>query len=86
MTTVERVLLAGASGQTGQQVLRQLARTDIDVRALTRSAEKTDRLQRHGADDVAVGNLMISDDARTAVEGMDAVFTAVGSSPQKVLR
>lgn len=86
MTTVERVLLAGASGQTGQQVLRQLARTDIDVRALTRSAEKTDRLQRYGADDVAVGNLMISDDARTAVEGMDAVFTAVGSSPQKVLR
>ncbi len=86
MITVERVLLARASGQTVQQVLRQLTRTDIEVRALTRSAAKTDRLQREGADDIVVVDLMSSDDARTAVEGMDAVFAAVGSSPQKILR
>lgn len=86
MITVEQVLLAGASGQTGQQVLRQLTRTDIEVRALTRSAAKIDRLQREGADDIVVVDLMSSDDARTAVEGMDAVFAAVGSSPQKILR
>lgn len=86
MTAIERVLLAGASGQTGQQVLHQLDRTDIEVRALTRSAANTDRLQRQGADEVAVGNLLNRDAARTAVTGVDTVFTAAGFSPMKIVR
>lgn len=86
MTAVERVLLAGASGRTGRQALRRLSGTDVAVRAVTRSGEKTERLRRRGADEVVVGDLMNRDDARTAVDGVDAVLTAVGSSPVAVLR
>ncbi len=81
---VERVLVAGATGKTGRRVLAQFAHTDVAVRALTRSAEKRDRLERAGADDVVVGDLAVPADAERAVEGVDVVFTCVGSTPLQV--
>lgn len=78
---IERVLLAGASGRTGQQALHLLSQTSIEVTAMTRSEATADRLRHQGATEVVVGDLMNRDDAGTAVEGVDAVITAVGSSP-----
>lgn len=84
MSDPDAVLLAGASGDTGREVLTILAETDITVRALTRSREKGERLRRSGADEVVVGDLLNRDDATQAVEGVDAVLTAVGTHPSKV--
>lgn len=82
---METVLLAGAGGKTGREVLARLTATDHRVRALTRSDAKVDRLERAGADEVVVGDLLDEADAERAVEGADAVVTCVGSTPVEVL-
>lgn len=79
------VLLAGASGDTGRRVLYLLARSDLDVRALTSDPGKAGRLERVGADEAIVGDLFDRAAAERAVEGVDIVLTAVGSDPQEVL-
>lgn len=78
------VLLAGASGDTGRRVLYLLARSDLDVRAITSSPGKVDRLERAGADEALVCDLFDRSDAQRAVEGVDIVLTTVGSTPQEV--
>ncbi|WP_152041264.1 SDR family oxidoreductase [Salinigranum salinum] len=75
-----RVLVAGASGGTGRAVLRLLAPRPVTVRALTRSASKTDRLESLGADEVLVGDLFDPDDAKNAATDVDVVLSAVGST------
>ncbi|WP_313691756.1 SDR family oxidoreductase [Halorarum halobium] len=75
-----KVLVTGASGRTGRELLAELADTSLTVRALTRSAENRESLLADGADDVVVGDLIDSADARTAVESCDAVLFAAGSS------
>ena len=85
MTDISRVLVAGASGGTGRQLLRLLRHTDYTVRALTRDAAKESDLREAGglggADEVVVGDLVESADAERAVAEADAVLCAVGSSP-----
>ena len=78
-----RILVAGASGDTGQCVLRALEGRPPTVRALTRSADNRDPLTRLGADEVVVGDLLDPDDARTAVADVD--LSAVGSGVRTVL-
>jgi uncharacterized protein YbjT (DUF2867 family) len=73
------VLVAGASGGTGREILRLLAPRPATVRALTRSAANGERLEALGADEVVVGDLFDPDDAREAVAGVDVVLSAVGS-------
>jgi len=57
----------------------------VTVRALTRSRTRRESLRADGADDVVVGDLFDPGDARRAVEGVDAVITAVGSGPRDLL-
>lgn len=78
---IERVLVAGASGDTGRDVLRQLRDTELHVRAMTRSRKKERVLSDDGADEVVVGDLLDPADASRAVADCDAVLCAVGSSP-----
>lgn len=80
-----RVLLAGASGETGRRILYLLARSDLEVRALTSSRGTVSRLERAGADEVLVCDLLDRAAAERAVDGMDVVLTAVGSTPRDVL-
>lgn len=83
---VERVLLAGASGGTGRRALALLATSAVSVRALTSSPGKADRLGEWGADEVVVGDLLEAGAAARAVEGCDAVVSAVGTRPRDVYR
>lgn len=78
------VLLAGASGDTGRRVLYLLARSELTIRALTSTPEKVTRLERAGADEVLVCDLLDRRDTERAVEGVDIVVTTVGSTPQEV--
>lgn len=80
-----RVALAGASGDTGRRVLYLLARSDLEVRALTSSREKVSELERAGADEVEICDLFDPLDTKRAVEGIDVVVTTVGSTPREVL-
>ncbi|MDS0474294.1 NAD(P)-binding oxidoreductase [Natrinema sp. 1APR25-10V2] len=77
----DRVLLAGASGATGQELLSVLRPTDLDVRATTRSYANVDTLERHGADEVMVADFFESADAVAAVEDCDIVCCALGTPP-----
>jgi uncharacterized protein YbjT (DUF2867 family) len=83
---IDRLLLAGASGGTGREVLRLLAPRPVGIRALTRSRRKRRSLRVAGADEVVVGDLFDPEDARRAVDGVDAVVSAVGSGPRDLLR
>ena len=73
-----RVLVAGATGQTGRLVLDALAETPFVVRALTRDSDAEDGLRTRGADEVVVGDLLDKDDAKEAVLEVDAIVSTVG--------
>ncbi|WP_122088814.1 SDR family oxidoreductase [Halalkalicoccus subterraneus] len=79
--TIETVLVAGASGETGREILTLLRNTDLHVRAMTRDPETVGQLERLGADEVIVGNLLHLADADRAVADVDAVLCAVGTRP-----
>jgi uncharacterized protein YbjT (DUF2867 family) len=80
MTNGATILVAGASGETGREILRILDGRDPQVRALTRAESKADRLRALGADEVAVGDLLAETGLDAAVEGVDVVLSAVGST------
>ena len=82
MSHVERVLVAGASGATGREILQELRGRELTVRAMTTSPEGRDRLKHLGADEVVIGDLLDTDDARRVVRDVDAVLCAVGSGPR----
>lgn len=79
--TPDRVLIAGASGDTGHELLSVLRPTELTVRATTRSYAAADTLERHGADEVVVADCFESADAVRAVEGCDIVYCALGTPP-----
>ncbi|WP_121743239.1 SDR family oxidoreductase [Natronorubrum halophilum] len=74
------VLVAGATGRTGSELLRKLDDTSLHVRAMTRSAANHESLVTNGADEVMVGDLLDPAAARVAVENCDAVLFAAGSN------
>ena len=79
--TLNTILVAGATGSTGREILR-LARSRVDtVRVLTRSPDAATALQTAGADEVFVDDLLAPDDLSAAVADVDAVLSAVGTAP-----
>ncbi|WP_276298839.1 SDR family oxidoreductase [Halorussus lipolyticus] len=79
--SIDRVLVAGATGRTGREILRTLESTDFEVVGLARSLDDRGELLARGADEVVVGDLLEPRDAARAVRGCDAVLCAVGSGP-----
>ena len=79
--TLDRVLIAGASGATGHELLSVLRPTDLTVCATTRSYANVDTLERHGADEVLVADFFESADAVAAVDDCDIVCCALGTPP-----
>lgn len=75
-----RVLVAGATGRTGREIVDLLAPRAVTLRCLTRSAEKRSDLRARGADEVVVGDLLEDGDAERAAEDVDVVLSAVGST------
>jgi uncharacterized protein YbjT (DUF2867 family) len=74
------VLVAGASGGTGGEVVDLLEESTRTARALTRDENRARGLRQRGADEVVVADLLDPDDAQHAVDGVDAVVCCVGSS------
>lgn len=81
----DRVLVAGASGRTGQEILDVLADRELSVQAITRSTKNRNELIARGVDEVVIGDLLDPVDAEAAVRDCDGVLCAVGSSPRSML-
>ena len=73
------ILVAGATGALGSEIVRRLLARGVKVRALVRStsdAAKVDSLEKAGAD-IARGDLKDPDSLRSACGGVKAVISTV---------
>lgn len=73
------VFIAGANGQIGQHLLRELAESDHEARALVRHPDQGPELQKLGATETVLGDL--EQDCSEAMRGCDAVIFTAGSGP-----
>jgi uncharacterized protein YbjT (DUF2867 family) len=73
------VLVAGASGLLGRQVVRELRARGLEVRALTRSAERGRSLEALGAQ-IIVGDALRPETLMPALDGTAIVFSCLGQS------
>ena len=69
------VLVCGATGTTGSEVLRQLQAQGVGVRTLTRSERSATRLRDAGVEAV-VGDLQEPSTLPACLKGIDAVYVA----------
>jgi putative NADH-flavin reductase len=73
-----RVLIFGASGYTGKQLVKQALAMGHDVTAFVRDAAKLDIV--HDRLEVIVGNVRYYRSVENAIKGQDAVISALGVS------
>lgn len=71
MTENSTILVTGATGRVGGQVVLQLLGTDVAVRALTRNPDAT---ALPDGVEVVGGDLSYTDTLDAALDGVDAVF------------
>ncbi len=74
-----KVLVAGATGRTGQWVVRRLLYYGVAVRVFSRESDKALALFGKSVE-IVTGKIQSSADVARAVEGCDAVISALGSS------
>lgn len=70
------VLVAGANGNTGRQIVGLLLEENHNVRAMIRDAAQADEMEKLGAEPVLAD---LESDVNFAVMGCDAVIFAAGS-------
>lgn len=68
------ILVTGAAGKTGREVIRRLADADTEVRALVRAPEQVEPLLALGAREACVGDLLRAADVSRAMDGVRAVY------------
>ncbi|KPQ00056.1 SDR family oxidoreductase [Marinobacter sp. HL-58] len=73
------VFIAGANGQIGQHLLREMAESDHEARALIRHPDQGPELQQLGATETVLGDL--EQDCSEAMKGCDVVIFTAGSGP-----
>lgn len=73
------VFIAGANGQIGQHLLREMADSGHEARALIRHPDQGPELQQLGATETVQGDL--EQDCSEAMRGCDAVIFTAGSGP-----
>ena len=72
-----KVLVAGSTGGTGVEVVKELVRRDVPVKALVRDPAKGKELLPSEAM-IFQGDVLREDDARQAVKDVTAVICALG--------
>ncbi len=68
------ILITGASGKTGQALIRRLKRNGEPVRALVHHPEQMAQLVAAGAQETVVGDLLSSGELERACRGVRAVY------------
>jgi uncharacterized protein YbjT (DUF2867 family) len=74
-----KVLVAGATGRTGQWVVKRLLHYGIPVRVFSRQRDKAFSLFGDRVE-IVTGKIQNASDIASAVNGCDAVISALGSS------
>lgn len=75
MTEISRTVLAiGAAGRFAGLVVPELARRGAKIRGLVRNPKQAGEVRKHGAAEVAVGDLRDAASLDAALEGVDRVF------------
>lgn len=74
------VLVIGANGQVGRNIVKELAATNHKATAMVRKEEQIDEMKKLGATNVVLGDL--EKDFSGAYDGVDAVIFAAGSGPK----
>jgi uncharacterized protein YbjT (DUF2867 family) len=77
------ILVTGATGKVGQEVVHQLAAADVPVRALVRDATRASHIRLPGVE-VAVGDLSKPETLDAALAGVDRVFLLSPPDPDQV--
>ncbi|TPO03091.1 SDR family oxidoreductase [Mesorhizobium sp. B1-1-5] len=77
------ILVTGATGLSGQIIVRELAQNHVPARALVRSAHKASAagLDRLPGIDVIEGDMRAGDDVKTALEGITRVLLISSGTP-----
>lgn len=74
-----RVLVAGATGKTGQWVVKRLLHYAVPVRVFSREREKAFRLFGESVE-IVTGRIQSASDIANAVQGCDSVISTLGSN------
>lgn len=77
------ILVTGATGIAGAQVVRALCEHGHDVRAFVRDAERARGLIGHDVE-LALGDFADTHSVRAALDGVDAVFLSGADDPRRV--
>jgi uncharacterized protein YbjT (DUF2867 family) len=75
-----RILVTGATGNTGALLVRALRRADLDVRAFVRDPVKAEPLRAAGAE-VIVGDLDRPETITPALEGIERLYLLTWNGP-----
>lgn len=77
------MVITGATGQVGGEVLRRLVQRDVPVRALVRDSQKADALRQGGVQAVE-GDFGKPKTLDRAFEGADTMFLACANVPDQI--
>lgn len=77
------ILVTGATGKVGQEVVRQLASSNIPLRAFVRDPLRASHIRLPGVQ-IAVGDLAKPETLDTAMDGVDRVFLLSAPDPDQV--
>jgi uncharacterized protein YbjT (DUF2867 family) len=73
-STASKVLAVGAAGKFAGLVIPELTSRGTTVRGLVKDEKQVETVRRHGAAEVAVGDLGDRSSVRAALDGVDSVF------------
>jgi uncharacterized protein YbjT (DUF2867 family) len=77
------ILVTGATGKVGQEVVRQLASANIPLRAFVRDPLRASHIRLPGVQ-IAVGDLAKPETLDAAMDGVDKVFLLSAPDPDQV--
>lgn len=77
------ILVTGATGKVGREVVRQLLEAEVPVRALVRDGTRASALRVPGVE-VVVGDLSKPESLPRAFAGVESVFLATPAAPDQV--
>jgi uncharacterized protein YbjT (DUF2867 family) len=73
-TPISTVLAVGAAGKFAGLVVPALAKRGVKVRGLVKDAEQGDEVLKHGATEIAIGDLRDRASINAALKGVEGVF------------
>jgi len=81
---IQSILILGGTGRTGSQLINRALQKGFRVTALVRHPEKLNKLSLHPNIEILKGDVLNYPDVYNAVQGNDAIISALGRDGKKV--